>query len=205
MANSSPKNQIDLVVDFSLGLLSPEQEKVLLTTARSSPELEALLRAQCPDFKGFGNKARAAAAPPAPVVVDLPWHRQRRTWGWSTSVAASVALTVWLAPVSESPQYWLPFDNVLLSQRSQAENVGGLSTGIERYSAGDLLAAVAALKSADVQGANKDLRDIYLASAMINLGRTDEAFKILTSMDLESLPSPWRQYGKDLLKLSSDA
>ena len=206
LVNSPNENQMDLVVDFSLGLLSSDQEQVLLAAARENPELDAMLRQQCENFERLRplqtpQKVTQVSAQPA---VVRPLFRQPRTWFWTSAVAASLALVVWLSPGSDSNQYWLPIDEAMLVQRSDSSGNDGLRQGIEFYSAGKLPQAIVALQGAEVQGAMKDVRDIYLASALINAKRTFEAHKIMTDMDLESLPAPWRDYGYELLELSAN-
>jgi len=206
MGDSRDRDQMDLVVDYSLGLLSSDQEKVLLATARANPELDAMLRQQCEDYR----RLRASRKPRKVAVnfrtdriTPLPLLRQPRTWLLTTALAASVALFVGLNPGSDSDQYWLPVDDAMLVQRSHSAVDEGLRQGIEFYSVGELPQAITALQGAELQGAMRDVRDIYLASALINAGRPLEAHIIIEDMDLDSLPTPWRSYGYELQELST--
>lgn len=201
MGESPIEYQMKLVKDYSLGLLSADQERVLLATARGNPELEDMLRRQCPQY----DRSMLFPTPETKqteIVVPLPRRRKQRAWLVAPAVAASLALMFWFGPRQGDELYWLPVDEAMTLQRSGYEADDHLSQGLVLYATGDLIEAVAALQKAEVQGAVEDLRNLYLASALINVGQTEDAHEILLNMDLDLLPHPWRDYGIKLETLS---
>jgi len=72
------------------------------------------------------------------------------------------------------------------------------------YAAGELDQAIEKLAQAEVQGGVLDLRNLYLTSALINSGNLIDARMILSDIDLDVLPAPWRGYGRELSRLCAD-
>jgi hypothetical protein len=201
MPESSAQNKLDRAIDFSLGLLSKEEESALLSEARQDVELEAMMRQQCASqerarAEGFGSVKHSPdlrAAGPSRAT----WARRRLAIAASV-LAASIALVLWMQLEPSPDLYWLPVDSVLSTQRSIGSEPDAFRVAIEFYAAHDLDAAIVALEHYEAQGSARDLASLYLASALLNRDRGVDATKVLDTIELESLPHPWRGYGQEL-------
>jgi hypothetical protein len=111
-------------------------------------------------------------------------------------VAAGFALAlVWNLYESDSPappEYWIPSGRGILELRSQTTEVDDeFRAGINAYEARDLNLAIGYLASSGVFGALRDLRDVYLASALTLAGQHIRALGALDRIDTATLPQPW--------------
>lgn len=204
MAESSTRDKLDRAIDFSLGLLSDEEELALLQEAARDPQLESLMQQQC----AARARARAEGTPVhgahrnfrSPVAV------RPRILVAASVLAASLALFYWLQPMSSTPElYWLPANSALSVQRSPSTTQPGWRRGVELYEARELDAAIEVLEGCQGQGASLDICNLYLASALLNSDRAEEALRVLQQIDGASLPHPWRGYNEILQRRSRAA
>ncbi|RKZ13677.1 hypothetical protein DRQ53_06415 [bacterium] len=198
---------LDRAVDFSLGLLSDAEQRELLEEARSDPEFEAILQEQC----AARESGRATGVPGANQQEARSGHsrrrflaRPRRIAAMAALVAASVALLLVFRPQPDADLYWLPMDGALTTPRAAESLQDDWRAGVQLYATHELDAAIEVLENADAQGATAQLRDIYLASALLNDGRTAEAAEVLRRVDLASLPHPWRGYAQEIQRRLAD-
>lgn len=204
MAEFPSQEMLDRAIDFSLGLLNPEEEKALLAAASQDPDLEVMIREQCKiheqgRIEGTPS-AENRAANQAPVSRPTVFQRPR-TLMLGSALAATLALFFLFKPQPEPALFWLPVDEVRNIQRSGGSGADAWRRGVEFYAAGDLEGAIDTLQEANVQGPLLDMRNLYLASALINADRLAEARRVLGEIDLDSLPYPWRERGYELQKL----
>jgi hypothetical protein len=66
-------------------------------------------------------------------------------------------------------------------------------------------AAVDLLRSAKAQDGLEDLRRLYLAGALYSSGKPMDAASTLESLDVDTLPQPWKDEARWLLILSLEA
>ncbi len=207
MPESSLRDNVDRAIDFSLGLLSKNEESALLIEARKDAELEAMLRQQC----AVRELARAESHHTrdrhhSGRVVDsrrsaLP--RRRLVVAASVFVTA-IAMVLWMRPAADPELYWLPVDNVLSIQRSSGAKVDQIYAAIEAYAAHDLDTVINILEHYEAQGSARDMANLYLASALLNRNRSVDAARVLETIDLHSVPYPWRGFGQELQRRTQE-
>jgi hypothetical protein len=89
---------------------------------------------------------------------------------------------------------WLPAPEPGIFQRDTTpEGVDDrLIEGLDAYRNHDAKSARRLLATARVTGPMEQVRRIYLGSAELQLGRPDDALETLRSVDVSSVPEPWR-------------
>lgn len=188
-------DRFDHAIDFSLGLLSDEEERALLEMARHDPEFERLLQRQC----AVAARARAEHPSerkrrPRPRVG----RRLTRRVGAAAALVAVLALFLLLRSPAPPGEYWIPVDIDWTTQRSANAISEEWRRAVESYAAHDLQTAIPALEKVRPEGAAASLRDLLLASSFFNARRPIEALEILRRIDLDSLPEPWHGYASEL-------
>ncbi len=202
MADRQSATKLERALDFALGLLNKDEERALLAEAREDPELEALIQQQCANRENARGEG-------LPTTISLSGTNRRRVGLRRPQIlvagsllAATLAFFFLVQPRRQPASYWLPVTEVVNIQRSAEGDGVVLRTGLDLYAAHDLTAAIAALEQAPVQGALGDLRNLYLASALLNSGHRQEARQVLGRVDVPSLPYPWRERAENLQRLS---
>lgn len=151
--------------------------------------------------------ARVREAPvPREVTVlragPSRWQRSRRpVFGIAAVViAASVgSYSLWQRQAGHRASGigdvdWLPVPRPIVLNRDSLSVTAdeALSDGIAAYRAQDAATAVRLLRLAHVTGALEQVRLLYLGNALLQLDRAHEAVDALQSVQLATVPEPWR-------------
>jgi len=152
----------------------------------------------------------------APAVVGGGTERKRNSIATRTRVLAAAAVVVAAVvvavlaprlarlPANDSATYWMPAEPELVTLRTRDSNdrLRILSSGIEAYERHRLDEAVRLLRDVDAEAPNdqyKIIANLYLASALVNMRKYDEAVSSFPMIDLEYLPYRWRQQARWIL------
>jgi hypothetical protein len=96
--------------------------------------------------------------------------------------------------VAPSPAYRIPPGREIAGLRSaETGPLERLRSGINAYDRGDDAAAVALLEETEAGSAYDELRRLYLAAARVALDRGADALPLLDSLEISTLPMPWRR------------
>lgn len=185
------------LIDLATGLLGPDDARTTMEHIRACAECERRLQAIVADRE-------ALRARPAPVVVDghIEFKQTappRRLW-LGLAVAAAVVIVVALGTLRFAnhrriADYWIPVSSETTTLRSPSDSQHNVSRALRSYQEHDAAAAVEelrALKPPANDVAVSSLRDLYLASALVNAGRAPEGLAMLDRLSLDSLPAQWR-------------
>jgi hypothetical protein len=116
----------------------------------------------------------------------------------ATAVVAAAAAAILLVPLSGTrptiPLQPMPEDLEFTSLRDPgAATVGpDLARGFRAYARREFVSAAAILRRSRAEGAAQDLRLLYLGSALAFSGKSAEAVRVLSPLDPERIPDPWR-------------
>ena len=197
----------DLMSDALLRLLSAAQLDSVFDHLDNCAECETRFREAASRFETL--RAESVGAQPATVgstgrddstrtnrwraVVRALWPRPALVTAAVVAVLALVVLNPLQRRHNPGIVAWIPVDGEILEKRSAAGTAGErFWSGLEAYRerrAGD---AVEELTAATVTGPYRDLRDIYLASALVNSSRFEEALGLVEALKVDDLPQPWR-------------
>lgn len=185
------------LIDLASGLLSREEAGEIMAHVRACPECEARLRAMVADLE-------SARSGPVPVLVDgriqLAEHRRRPNILIRASVAAAVIAAIVLGTFlvvnrhDAIPEYWIPVTNGTTTLHRGTEP-GDLADALSSYQGHDAASAIEQLEKirpAPDDNTSTRLRDLYLASALINAGRANEGLEVLDRNEIQWMPTPWR-------------
>jgi hypothetical protein len=117
---------------------------------------------------------------------------------WAGSLAAAAVIVVLLSwpgrmPPDREATWWIPVESQVLHNRSAARAAdSSFTAGLRAYARRDAEAAVPLLEHALTNAGWEDLRRVYLASALVHASRGDAALGILQTLDVQTLPQPWR-------------
>jgi hypothetical protein len=143
-----------------------------------------------------------------PVVrsgsVEMPRRPRRRKLALSLGTLAAALLVVLLAHghrVNEPEPYWIPVgDQERTILRSDPGDAGATIDDVLRaYVDRDAATAVDQLRkmgTADRSHTANTLRDLYLASALVNCGHAAEGLDVLRQPTVANMPRPWRLYAR---------
>lgn len=187
------------LIDLVAGLLAKEESDETRAHLRSCSECEQR-------FQTLAGRYESRVAGPLPTRRDgrfrlAPKRPLMTKRVWVTAVAASVVVAfagAFLVAKRERPlEYWIPIGQEAVVLRSATEPSPHSTAGdvLEPYSARDATAAVEELKR--LQVAPEDvtaaaLRTLFLASALVNAGREEDALEELENIVVRWLPTQWR-------------
>jgi hypothetical protein len=196
----------DLMTDAVLRLLPPKQLEHVFDHLDECAECETRFRMAVSRFETLQAKAAGAAA--AGVTKhkrssDMSWWRVIVRPVLSRPAFATAAVLLILVLVVMIPLQrrqdpgtvaWIPVAGEILEKRSAN---GGADdrfwTGLEAYRRHRADEAIDNLTAAKATGPYRDLRNIYLASALANSSRFDEAMELINGVVVDDLPQPWRE------------
>lgn len=145
------------------------------------------------------------------LSIPSPAPRRRR-WRWIVpavgALAAAAALILVLLPRGHSPYvaepFWigLPTDGVVSRSVDGADVDPRFLDGLAAYELHHAARAAELLTGSRVSGDLGNLAGLYLATALYNTGRFRDAADTLQSMDLETIPEPWKDQAIWLLGLA---
>ena len=185
------------LIDLAHGLVPEPERKELLDHLRECQQCENAFRAVVRERE----RLRATDWP----ISRVPRATRSKVVGWTAVAAvAAIALLVVLPRMNDGPsraQYWIPVEQeamVLRSTNGELGN-GAVDGALDAYLRRDAAAAVVELEEFQAPNENetsKTLRDLFLASALVNDGRYQEADDILSSMFVETIPTQWRRQAR---------
>ncbi len=191
----------DQLLDLVLGLARPESRGELLDHLATCAPCAQHLR----DISASHERARARQAAvlgeigvPQRAVVRRP-----RWTGPALAMAAGLVAVVGLfmmlrAPSSPAPRgaavAWLPRPDPGVLARGGASNGAdsSLLAGLAAYEQHNLVVARRGLEAAHASGVMEQVRRVYLANTLLQLGAALPALDQLQSLDYTQLPEPWR-------------
>ncbi len=195
----------DLMTDALLRLLPHKQLELVLNHLDECSGCETRFREAVSRFETL--KAEAAGAAAARVsghedTVETSWWRAlvrsvlARPAFATAAVLLAVALFV-LIPLQRRQEpgtaAWIPVAGEILEKRGAS---GGADdrfwSGLEAYRERRAVDAIDHLTAAKTTGPYRDLKIIYLASALVNLSKFDKALVMINGVVLDDLPQPWR-------------
>jgi len=197
-----PLHPIDesVLIDLAHGLAAPSEHAEALAHIRSCPECEIRLRAIVSDREQL-LAARIPQATDRVRTVARSGVMGSKALRWIAVAAAAVIIAVALPYLSrdhERGEYWLPLseneETFLRSSRDMGQ-ARGLDNVLQPYRERNAKEAVEQLTAYAVPPSDATavaLRDLFLASALLNAGRTDEAIASLERINVRTLPQPWR-------------
>ena len=183
----------DRCADLMLGLLPDAERELSLAHARRCPSCEERLRAHA-RAKAQHDARSQRRSTSAGTVLSLP-PRARGRWivfGAAAALAVVLGLPRLLPPHEPAPMHWLPAPGSGLTLRDGGSDPH-LTTGLEAYGRRDLATARKELEVAQVSGGNETARRLYLSNTLLALDETESALTLLQSIDLLTLPAPWRE------------
>src|SRR5678815_2453671 len=186
------------LMDLAAGLLSSAEQRDVTGHVRSCAECENRLRLIVADRE-------SARSGPAPALSDgkiqLARKKRRPAILVPAAIAAAVVLVVAVGILvvnhkDSVPDYWIPITGETVILRTVDD---GMTDALRAYQAHDAKAAVEELRAftpfSDDPAAST-LRDVYLASALVNAGRSSESLELLERLTLNFLPGQWRGHAR---------
>lgn len=191
----------DQLLDLVLGLTLPESRRELLDHLARCADCEQRMR----DIAASHERARArqAAVLGGAGVPQRAVPRRSRWMGPSIAMAAALVAVVGLfvilrAPSAPAPRgaavVWLPRPDPGVLARGGASNGAdsSLLAGLAAYEQHNLVVARRGLEAAHASGVMEQVRRVYLANTLLQLGAALPALDQLQSLDYTQLPEPWR-------------
>ncbi len=208
----------DFLLEVVHGLRADHEVANAVEHAHTCPQCDRQLRIAAADRERFRARAESVLAAPAIPVqsggVRPAWARRRGLLGIALATAAAVAIVSSIvllrepAPRAKPALLGLPapLEIVHLRAREQTADLPRLEDAIARYGSGNWSAAARLLDTPFEDARLEPLRRLYLASALLELGRNDEARSVLTPIATKALPEPyadWREWAR--LRTSPEA
>ena len=195
----------DLMSDALLRLLPRKQLERVFDHLDECAGCEMRFRAAASRFETLQAKAVGSGAAGVARHEDSSdtsrWHVIYRSL-LSRPALAAAAVVIALALLVLLPLQrrqvlgigsWIPVSGEILEKRGAN---GGADdrfwSGLEAYSQRSSDDAIEDLTAAKVTGPYRDMRNIYLASALVNKSRFGEALVLINSVVADDLPQPWR-------------
>lgn len=201
----------DQLLDLVLGLARPESRRELIDHLATCAPCEQHLR----EIAASHERARARqAAALGGVGAPQPAVARRPRWtGPALALAAGLVAVVGLfamlrAPSSPAPRgaavAWLPRPDPGVLARGGASNGAdsALLAGLAEYERHELAPARRSLEAAHASGVMEQVRRVYLANTLLQLGAARAALDQLQSLDYTQLPEPWRAESRWALGLA---
>lgn len=187
------------LIDLAAGLLSSAEQRDVMGHVRWCAECENRLRLIVADRESTRSS-------PAPALSDgrIQLARKNRRPAILVPAAIAAAAVVLVVAVGllvvdhedSVPDYWIPITGEAVILRTVDD---AMTDALRAYQAHDAKAAVEELRaftpSSDDPTAST-LRDVYLASALVNAGRPSEGLELLKSPTLNYLPGQWRGHAQ---------
>ena len=199
----------DFLLEVVHGLRDEREVANAVEHAHTCPQCDRQLRIAAADRERFRARAESVLAAPAiPEIGARPTGvRRQRKLGIALAMAAAVAIVTSVVLLREpvthprSPLLGLPapLEIVHLRAREQTADLPRLEQAIARYGSGDWVTAARLLDTPFADTRLEPLRQLYLASALLELGRTDEARRVLEPVATTPLPEPyadWREWAR---------
>lgn len=129
------------------------------------------------------------------VIASFRMRRYR--WAGALATAAVGVLLVFLAIRPDAPDRLDPqrlpgrMDDVQFRSAVEHSRNRLFGAGLEAYADGDLDRAIERLQAAKVEGVAEIIRTVYLANALAEKKRYEEASRLLKEIPLQRLPDPW--------------
>ena len=191
------------LIDLAHGLLPPSEQGEALAHIRACPECENRFRVIVADRE----RSRATGAPRAvwPGGVEKrPGLRHSKGLRWVA--AAAVVLTIGVYALQRNTvrpapiPYWIPVEEEATVLRSstglQGEHVDSALDGYLKRNAATAVRELRALEVSPDNATVASLRDLFLASALVNAGQYAEAIKVLDALSIDTLPTQWRRQAR---------
>lgn len=198
----------DQLLDLVLGLLPPELRRELLDHLGSCADCEQHLREISASHERARSRQVAVLGGPGVAVPGMdvaePAPAPRSRWlGPSLAIAAALVAVTTLFVMSRPPSSptvpapvvaWLPRpDPGVLARGGAANGADSLMlVGLAAYERHELALARRSLEGAHTSGVMEQVRRVYLANTLLQLGAALPALDQLRSLDYAQLPEPWR-------------
>jgi hypothetical protein len=188
------------LIDMVSGLLSAEEKERTIDHVRGCPDCEQRLR------EIVADREHLRAAPFPRMVHDRIQRVQPgnqpalRRWLAMAAVLAVVVIgTLRVFTPRNSLEYWIPVEEASVVLRSDGQASGAMEDGLKAYRNRDVGAAIELLEDLVISSGDQTaatLRDLYLASALVNAERHAEALATLEKLRIDSMPTPWRGHAQ---------
>ena len=215
----SPHISDDRLIDLVSGLLPFDQKELVQNHLRQCNDCERRFNQYVKDREFIRASAPPAFDDGSFVSGTKVRRRPSRPSRWAiaaVAVAALLAAFIWW-PRSSS-EYWLSAHFVESVSRGAPDGGGALEDARAAYQARDAESTLAAIRSIDLADASTTVvatAHVYKASALLNLGRPEEAIAALEALelpswfenkqsDLTALPEPWRSEAMWVIFLAAD-
>jgi hypothetical protein len=194
----------DLCLDLLLGQLSTEDSRWWgehLVHCAACEELVRVRSAQLETRRAglFPRRERDGRLTLSPRPEPMRPSRKRpiRRIVTPALVAAAALVFFFLWQGRQSAQapfgvFWIDRNLEELVTRSGGGPSAGLQEGLRAYARHDAQRAAELLERAQVGQGLDEIRRLYLASALLHLGRVDQSIGLLRELEPMTLPSPWR-------------
>ena len=187
------------LIDLVHGLASPSERDSLLAHLRTCEQCEGRFRALVREHEllraeKLPGLAGASMAGPSSTV-------RPKLVVWAAVAAAAVLIGFIaiprLAGDRTSSVYWIPIEHeaTVLRSTNEAPTRSEVNGALDAYVNRDAAGAIEELRAFQVSPDNEtssDLRDLFLASALVNAGQHGEANDLLDRLDVDTLPTQWR-------------
>jgi hypothetical protein len=202
----------DFVLEIVHGLRTAAEVAAAVEHARTCPSCDRMLRLLAGDRERL--RARAATALATGATADAGTRRAgagllRRRGALVSVLAAAAAIAIVTgvvlmrepAPRPNAPSLALPapLEIVHLRTPEEQDDLPRLERAIAAYRRADWRQAATLLEKPFAAARLEPLRRLYRASALLELGRTDEARVVLEPVARTSLPEPyaeWREWAR---------
>jgi hypothetical protein len=192
-----------VLIELAFGLLPVERRDEILAHLRTCAECEARFQTVVAEREHF--RAKLADASPHPTA--LPQIRPRRTLRamWVAAAACAAVVAVVVISRQSGPdaarEYWIPVGEESMVLRSAEEwarpdQVHGVLDAYARRNATEAIQELERFEAAPGDETSSALRDLFLASALLNAGRPLECEAVLQRLTIDTLPPQWRRQAR---------
>lgn len=185
--------------DLAHGLVPAAEQPALVAHLRQCGQCEQRFRVLVREREKLrSDDKRRLWGEGAPRPARARW----KPIAWTSAVAAAgvaaVLVVTRFGGQETRPVYWMPVDQEATVFRSAEEETGHSVVGgaLDAYQRHDAEAAIVQLQEFTWSPDNKPaatLRDLFLASALVNAGRYSEAEGALARLGIDTMPTQWRR------------
>lgn len=197
-----PLHPIDesTLIDLAHGLTPHAEREAILVHLRGCGPCENRFRelvAEREMLRAESRRRIAAGRTAGP-------SRRARTTVWVSAAAASVLVaSLLVSHLSENGrrvEYWIPVEQEATLLRSTGDaHANSIWGALDAYVNRDAPRAIEALRSLALAPENEPalvLRDLFLASALVNAGSYADADELLGRLEIDTLPTQWRRQAR---------
>ena len=188
------------LIELAHGLLPAGRREEVLAHLHECAECEHRFRAIVAEREHFRATLHTRLASPA-----VKWTLPLRKPAWIAAAACAVLIAVIVVARWQSPEtqreYWIPVGEESMVLRSvdgstRPDQVRGVLDDYTRHNATAAVKSLETFEAAPGDVTSAALRDLFLASALLNAGRPAESEAALQRLSIDTLPPQWRRQAR---------